>query len=128
MSDLPPLQVKKLKSPNWGSSLFEEELHMNERALMVIVSCIDGYSEPINLDWPQDDIEEVVFSKWAAEELLNLVWDHPWTLASETIEAFALKMELYAAGSNSEQQHRIFSIAAKIAWELRDYIVEEVER
>lgn len=121
-----PLVKTKMKSPDKGSSLFEEQF-MNERALMTIMKYLDDYDEPPGLDWPQQEIEEVTFTKWALEEILNLVWDHPWTPASETIEAFAVKLECYSLLTDREQQARIFSIAAKAAWETLDYI-EEVEK
>ncbi len=97
---------------------------MNEQALFTIISCLDGYADPPHLNWPQDKIEHDIFSKWATEEILNLVWDHPYTPASVTIEEFALKMKAYAANAVTGAQRRIFSIAAETAYELLDWIAE----
>lgn len=98
---------------------------MNERALMLIVNTLEDCSEPPGIDWPDHQKDEVTFSRWALEEILNLVWDHPCTPASETIEDFALNLEYWAA--TDECQKRIFAIAAKAAWEFLEEI-EEVER
>lgn len=135
MNDLPPVKVKKMKrvrSPDRGSSLFEavdmpEEQYMNERAIMTIIRALDNYSEAPRIDWPDHQKEEVTFSCWALDEILGLVWDHPWTPASETITEFALKLELWTATAVTEEQKRIFAIAAETAWEFLEEI-EEVER
>ncbi len=125
MKSLPPVRAKKkVRSPDRGSLLLdEEELHMNERALAAIGRVLEGYTEPPGLDWPKHEKEEVTFSHWALDEILLLVWDHPWTLASETIEAFAMKLEVFAATAVSEDQRRIFAVAAETAWEM----LEEVQ-
>ena len=44
---------------------------------------------------PEHELEEFAFSRCAIEEILQLIWDHPWTLASDIIEDFVLKMEFY---------------------------------
>lgn len=100
---------------------------LNERALMAIVSVLESYTEPPDLNWPQQEIDDVIYSKWVVGEILDLVWDHPWTLASETIEQFAWKLETFAATAAIEDQKRIFSIAAETAWELLEEI-KEVEQ
>lgn len=99
---------------------------MNERALMAMVSLLDGYAEPRS-DWPQHEAEEIAFSRCTVEELLNEVWDYPWTPASDTIEQFAIKLEVFAATATTEKQQRVFMIAAETAWELLEDI-KEVER
>lgn len=129
MKRLPPVKRKrkKVRSPDRGSLLLQEPLFMNERALMAIMSVLEGFTEPPRSDWPQYEAEDFTFSRWAVEEMLNQVWDHPWTLASDTIEQFALKLEMYAITSKTEKQRRIFAIAAETVWELLDDI-KEVER
>lgn len=136
MNGLPTVKMKKAMSPNKGSSLFDDYAvirygewagGMNDRALLAIVSALDGYTEPPGLDWPDHEKEEVTFSRWVLEEILNLVWDHPWTLASDTIEKFAWKLELYAATAVTEEQKRIFDVAAETAYEFLEEI-KEVER
>lgn len=115
---------KRVRSPNRGSSLLdEEELHMNERAIMALMKMLDMYEDAPYLDLPQHELEEIAFSRCAIEEILQLVWDHPWTLASDTIEDFALKMELYKDSSVTDEQKRVFSVLAETAWE----ILQEIE-
>lgn len=127
MKNLPPVKAKKVRSPDRDSSLSEmfvmEELHMNERALMALMLMLNMYEDAPRLDFPQHELEEIAFSRCAIEEILQLVWDHPWTLASDTIEDFALKMELYKESSVTDEQKRVFSVLAETAWE----ILQEIE-
>lgn len=93
--------------------LLQEPLSMNEQAILFLMEVLNGFEEPPRSDWPRHEAEEVSFSRWAVEELLQQVWDHPWTLASETVERFAAKLGLYAETCVTDQQHRIFRIAAE---------------
>lgn len=100
---------------------------MNERALLTIIKALDDYMEPPRVDWTDHEKEEVTFSRWALEEILNLVWENPCTPASDIIEEFALKLEFWTLTAVNRDQKRIFGIAAETAWEFLEEI-EEVER
>lgn len=101
---------------------------MNDRVLTSLLTILEKwYSEPPRSDWPQHEAEEITFSRWAIEEMINQIWDHPWTLASETIENFASRLEIYEATSKTDIQGRIFKIAAETAWTLLEGI-REAER
>lgn len=139
MNDLPNTK-KKVKSPNKDSLLFEgleeiaeydgwSSMRINERALLIIVSAIDDSNE-----CPYDDRtcsyykkEEISFSNWALNEMLELVWDHPWSLASEVIEGFALKCVMYEKTTPLAKQKRVFKIASKTAFDILEAI-KEVEK
>lgn len=130
---------KKVRSPDRGSSLFESlvevaqyegvsSMRVNERALLAIRAALDCYPEhPYDKSWPDDEKEKATFSHWALDEILDLVWDHPWTLASEVIEDFELKCHLYALEAVTTDQKRIFTIAAQTASKLLEEI-KEVEK
>lgn len=97
---------------------------MNERAIITLMQILDAYENiPRPWDSAQHEAEEIAFSRCAIEEILKLVWNHPWALASETIEEFALRMELYKDLSVMNEQKRIFSVLAETAWE----ILQEIE-
>lgn len=140
MKDLPPIQTKKIvKSPDKGSLLFADLIEpvpyegwslyaMNERALLTIVAALGCYNErPYDRSYSDAEKEEITFSHWAIDEILNLVWDHPFVLASDTVEEFTLKLQIYAITSVTEDQKRIFTIAANTALKLLEEI-KEVER
>ena len=90
---------------------------MNERALLHLFAVMEQYKDAPYSDWPQHE----------AVEITQQIWDHPWTMASETIEKFALKMEVFAATSMIDVQSRIFKIAAETAWSLLESI-QEIEQ
>lgn len=96
---------------------------MNERVIMALMRMLDMYEDAPRLDWPLHELEEVAFSRCAIEEILQLVWDHPWTLASDTIDDFALKMELYKDSSVTDEQKRIFRVLEETALE----VLQEIE-
>lgn len=130
MNGLPTAKkMKMMKSPNKDSSLFDAYAviqygewtgNMNDQALLIVFSALESYTELPKLD--QNEKEKIVFSRWALEEILNLVWDHPWTLASDTVEEFAWKLELYAATAVTDEQKRIFTVAAKTAYALLEEV------
>ena len=68
---------------------------MNETIVQAILGYLES-SEPPGIDWPRHWFEEVCFSRWAAEELVNLILDHPLVPAEDTIDEFAVKMTAYA--------------------------------
>ena len=129
MKRWPPVKMEQMEArcPEWGSLLLREPLSMNERAIIFLLAVLDNFEEPPRPDWPQHEAEEVTFSRWAVEELLQQVWDHPWTLASETIERFAMQMDVYSETCNTDAQHRIFKIAAETIWSFLDEI-EKLEQ
>lgn len=48
MKRLPPVSMEQLKarSPDWGSLLLQEPLSMNERAILFLMSVLNGFEEP----------------------------------------------------------------------------------
>lgn len=96
---------------------------MNERAIMALSAMLDMYETIPRGDCPQHEAEELAFSRCAIEEMLTLIWDHPWTLASEIIENFLLTMQLYRTEAVTDEQRRVFSISTETALE----ILEEIE-
>lgn len=116
--------MKRVRSPDRGSSLLGEgKQHMNERAIMALLAMLDQYENIPLSDLSQHEAEEIAFSRCAVEEILTQIWDHPWTLASETIEKFALTMQLYKSEAVTDEQRRVFSVSTETALE----ILEEIE-
>ena len=94
---------------------------MNDAAVRTIIEYLENSDAP-EVDWPQQWYEEVCFSRWAAEELINAILDHPMAPAEDTIEEFIIKMEVYASMSEGRDCGRIFSIAAETATEILELI------
>ena len=103
-------------------------MHINDRALCFIVSALDTYDKcQYDPHGSKEDQDAYSYSKWLLCEALDLVWDHPLVLASETIETLARKMELCLAMSKTDLHKRIFTVATRTAYQLlKD--VREVEK
>lgn len=95
---------------------------MNDLALNAITDALKNCVDIPRLIWPEREKAEITFSKWALEESLLLVWDHPFIPASETIEIFATKLRIYAEMAVTEDQNQIFSIAANTVLAILDEI------
>lgn len=126
MKHSPPVKTKKLGSPDRGSSLLEE-YPMIDPAVRALVEYLEVSSAPPEATWPWHWFEEVSFSRWAAEEILNAILDHPTIPAEDTIFEFAMKMTAYKASSDGLASERIFSIAAEFAYECHQNITTREE-
>lgn len=100
---------------------------MNERAIMVLTQLLERYEDAPRGNWPKHEAEEIAFSRCAIEEILQLVWDHPQSLASDIIEDFAVRMEVYKESSVTDEQKRVFSVLTETTWEVFQEI-EEIEK
>lgn len=97
----------------------------NELALLTIVAALSYFQEcPYDISWTDQEKEEATFSRWMLNEMLDIVWDNPWQLASDTIKNLILKLQLYVKTSKTQDQIRIFSIAAETASEILEKITE----
>ncbi len=100
---------------------------MNDRVSIALLKRLASYEGVPCTYWNRRDTEEIAFSRCALEEVLNRVFDRPWIPASETIEEFALRMEFYKSTAVTDDQNRIFSVAAETAWKLLK-TVKELEK
>jgi len=123
MKHWPPVKAKKLRSPDRGSSLLEDAMS-NDMAIHALIEFLYETEEP-QISWPDDEFEEVSFSRWTAGELIHAIMDHPMVSAKDTIEEFALKMYVFSCMENGRKAGRIFSIASKFAYETLELFREE---
>lgn len=96
----------------------------NDMAVHALIEYLEESDTP-EVYWSQHWFEEISFSRWAAEELINAILDHPMVSAEDTIEEFAIKMTAYSSLSDGTDAGRIFSIAAKFAYESLELFREE---
>lgn len=98
---------------------------MNEKTLNVVLQWLGEYKEDnFDPDWPQEEYEDFIFSKWALGEIFELILDNPWVSADTTVLEFAMQMFVYVGASTTDGQRRIFRIAAETALELLENIEE----
>lgn len=95
---------------------------MNEQACILILEFLD--EEKSDKHWSVEEDEEVVYSRWAYEEIFKLIMDHPFVPAYETIVKFSSEMLECMSTSREEKQQRIFRIAEASCWKLLEYLEE----
>lgn len=96
----------------------------NDMVVQALVEYLEESDTP-ELYWPKHWSEEVCFSRWAADELINAILDHPMASADDIIEEFAIKMTAFSVRSDGTDAGRIFSIAAQFAYETLELFREE---
>ena len=96
----------------------------NDMAIHALIEFLYETEEP-QISWPDDEFEEVSFSRWTAGELIHAIMDHPMVSAEDTIEEFALKMYVFSCMENGRKAGRIFSIGSKFAYETLELFREE---
>lgn len=88
---------------------------MNEEAILAIIKYIDEcLFEPAN-NWPKNWFNQRTYSRWAANEILELVIDNPLTQPSMVIDEFLVKMSYYSCMSENQNINIIFSTAVDTA-------------
>lgn len=73
--------------------------------------------------WPKSAIMERSYERWAVDEILLAIMDHPMTKADLVIEGFILKMELFLHMSEEPTNNYIFQVAENTAETLLSLIL-----
>lgn len=88
---------------------------MNERCVDIIIDYIEHSIGEIDDIWPEHIFEYRANERWAANEILERVMDHPFDDAEIIVEEFYLEMLLYEKETKWEHKKRIFSTAQATA-------------
>lgn len=100
----------------------------NEQVMLKIVKELENFQEcPYDRYTERRKKEEISISKFTMEEMLELIWDHPWNDPIDILEEFALKCGLFKATSKLSDQKRIFSISEKTALKFIEEIKGEMQ-
>lgn len=75
------------------------------------------------LHWPKKKIQERSYARWAAEEILLSIMDHPFTEPDMIIEEFIIKMECFLHISENTTANSIFTIAENTAEDILGLIL-----
>lgn len=75
----------------------------------------DALFEP-SLNWPKDEFRERCYSRWAVNEILTRIMDHPFDPPDQIVEIFLLEMIIYSTREN--ESDKVFSIASNTAEEI----------
>lgn len=88
---------------------------MNDEAIQKIISYANEYLFEPRSNWSKQAIMERSYERWAVDEILLAIMDHPMTEADLVIEGFILKMELFLYLSENPANNHIFQVAENTA-------------
>lgn len=97
----------------------------NEAATRLIITYIEECLFEPKASWCKHEFEKRSYSRWAANEILEGVMDHPMSPADIIIEEFILKMSLYSCVAEDSKVSFIFSIARDTAEDILAYLKGE---
>lgn len=116
MRHLPKETMKTKRSPNKYFFLFSlEQVLMNDEVIQTILNYANEHLFEPGGNWPKSAIMERSYERWAVDEILLAIMDHPMTEADLVIEGFILKMELFLHMSEEPTNNYIFQVAENTA-------------
>lgn len=88
---------------------------MNEEAIRKIISYTNESLFEPGTYWPKNEFLRRSYERWASDEIISALMDHPFTEADVVIEEFILKMELFLRLSDKPESNFIFHVAEDTA-------------
>ena len=88
---------------------------MNDEVIQKILNYANKHLFEPGENWPKSAIMERSYERWAVDEILLAIMDHPMTEADLVIEGFILKMELFLYLSENPANNHIFQVAENTA-------------
>ena len=88
---------------------------MNDEVIQTILNYANEHLFEPGGNWPKSAIMERSYERWAVDEILLAIMDHPMTEADLVIEGFILKMELFLHMSEEPANNHIFQVAENTA-------------
>jgi hypothetical protein len=95
---------------------------MNDRAITAIENYMEECLFEPRLNWPKCTFDQQSYSRWAANEILGLIMDHPFTQVDTIVEEFMLKMDYFSCVAKDPNISIIFSIAKGTAEDIFDIV------
>lgn len=97
---------------------------MDETAVRFVIQYIDDQLFLPSIKWPKEQLEERLYSRWAANELLmRLINNNPRHILSIIIvEMFVYDMVMLAYLAHREQDFLKFNIAINIGEDIKDML------
>ena len=96
---------------------------MNEQAIEAIEEFYyDSLFEP-NRKWPKEEFDRRVYSRWAAQEILERIIECPVLPAQEIVQRFIDEMKGYLELDLNKQMEFIFSTALETTEDIGSILV-----
>lgn len=88
---------------------------MNDESIFSILQYANTYLFSPMKSWPRLYFEERSYARWAVNEIIKNILDHPFYPADEIVYDFVLTMELFSKQTEGSEICFRFSVAKEIA-------------
>jgi hypothetical protein len=101
----------------------EEQMTDDGRMLSMIREYRAGINEP-DARWPEIEFNRAAYSRWAVDEILMLIVDHPEMSVLQVVNSFKNMMHEYSKYTScyNEDAKFIFDLAWEVASDIEDQI------
>lgn len=96
---------------------------MNDEAIQKIMKYANECLFEPGDDWPKQEFLQRSYERWAVDEILLSIMDHPLVEADLVLDGFILKMELFLRMSENQKNNFIFQVAEDTAEKLLGLIL-----
>lgn len=96
---------------------------MNDEVIQKIMNYANEHLFEPGANWPKSAIMERSYKRWAVDEILLAIMDHPMIEAGLIIEGFIIKMEFFLHMSEDSTNNYIFQVAENTAETLLSLIL-----
>lgn len=96
---------------------------MNEEVIQKILKYKEDSLFAPGSHWHKEKIQERAYARWAVDEILLSVMEHPFTDPDLLIENFIIKMEYFLHISENTTSNFIFAIAENTAEDILGFIL-----
>lgn len=99
---------------------------MNESAVLAVLRYVDRYLFAPAWPWPTHHFYERSYARWAADEIIGRLMDHPFSYPEDVVEIFAIEMACFSRTKEDPGQNEIFRIAHETAISILEYLKGEL--
>lgn len=92
------------------------------RVLSVVRDYIVDADKPVRR-WDSERLRQISYRKWAAQECLHYIYDHPYVSPSNAAKAFSYAMDGYITKSKSVDGSLMFAIAKEVGEDLFEMLL-----
>lgn len=96
---------------------------MYDEAIQKILKYEEEFLFEPGLHWSKKNIQERAYARWATEEILLTIMDHPFVEPDMIVEEFIIKMEYFLHISENTTANSIFTIAENTAEDILGLIL-----
>lgn len=100
---------------------------MNESTVLAVMRYVDRYLFVPSWAWPRRHFYERSYARWAADELIRRLLEHPFSYPEDIIEIFAIEMDCFSRFKEESGQNDIFRIANETATSILEYLKGELQ-